>query len=82
MMREKPDKKDAFRYRKNYMKMGRVRFVLQQLYRKRIEKYCVRTGQCEGFVHHHFRATHPGWKKLWYERHFVKEEGRRSKGPN
>ena len=53
------------------MKMERVRFVLQKLYRKRIEKYCVWTGQCEGFVHHHFRATHPDLKKLWYERHFV-----------
>ena len=45
------------------MKMERVRFVLQKLYRKRIEKYCVWTGQCEGFVHHHFRVTHPDWKK-------------------
>ena len=62
------------------MKMERVRFVLQKPYRKRIEKYCVWTGQCEGFVHHHFRVTHPDWKKkLWYERHFVKKEDRRNR---
>ena len=77
MMREKPDKKVAFRYRKNCMKIERVRFALQKLYRKRIEKYCVWTGQCEGFVHHHFRVTHPDWKKLWYEVHFAKKGYRR-----
>ena len=59
------------------MKMERVRFVLQKPYRKRIGKYCVWTSQCEGFVHHHFRVTHPDWKKLWYEVHFAKKGDRR-----
>ena len=45
------------------MKMERVRFVLPKPNRKRMEKYYVSLGQCKGFVHHHFRVTHPDWKK-------------------
>ena len=61
------------------MKIERVRFALQKLHRKRIEKYCVWTGQCEGFVHHHFRVTHPDWEKTMVRCTFRQKEDRRDR---